>query len=82
MITFTSYKIDFEFEGKTHKCTIDSMYIEGHKPEVFFRIAAKSGNRDLICHNRQWMVISGPPLRDTLVDALGKAIELAVEKAL
>jgi hypothetical protein len=75
-------KVDFEVKGKTYKCIVDKMRILNQRPEVFFRVSVKSGNRDLICHDGQWIVCRGDYLPDDLLDALGAGIEKALQEQL
>ena len=79
MIFSRALRVTFVLDGGTHSCTVDKIYMQGHRPAHFFRIGAVSGNRDLICHDGEWMVCNGPPLRNELVDAIGEAIEKALE---
>jgi hypothetical protein len=74
-----SLNIKFYFKGKEHKCLIDKMHIIGRRPDVFYRVGAKSGNRDIICHQGQWMVLHGDDLPNDLLDALGEGIEKALQ---
>ena len=80
MIFSWTLNVEFEYEGKPVKCKVDKMVIEGHRPKKFYRLGARTGNRDLIKHNGQWIVIYGSFLPNNLLDALGIAIERELEK--
>jgi len=75
MIFTWELKIKFELDGKEHKVLVDKIVIKGHRPEKFYRVAARSGNRDIIRHNGQWIVCSGGSLPEKVLDALGAGIE-------
>jgi len=79
MLFSRALKVKFNLKGKEYKCLVDKMYIEGHRPEVFYRVSAKSGNRDIVCHKGQWIVVYGDRLSNELLDALGLGIEKALE---
>lgn len=75
MIFAKGFKVEFVVERKTYRCQVDKMVINGHRPERFYRVSSKNGNRDIICHQGQWLVIFGRPLPNNILDALGDAIE-------
>ena len=74
--------LDFEVNGKAYKCAVNKFKIEGHRPEEFYRIPAKSGNIDIFCHNGQWVTCNGSYLPANVLDALGAAIIRALKEQL
>jgi len=38
---YATYKIEFEYQGKTYRTTADKFYISSYKPPDFFRIKGK-----------------------------------------
>jgi hypothetical protein len=82
MVFSQSFKVEFNLDGKAYKCPVDKIRILDHRPEVFYRISAQSGNRDLICHEGKWLVINGKPLPGNLLDVLGEAIEAALQSGI
>lgn len=43
----------------------------------FYRVEAKSGNRDFVKVNGKWIVCSGPQLPDDTIKRIGEAIEVS-----
>jgi len=82
MIFTQSFKVEFQIAGRPYKCHVDKMIIIGHRPEKFFRVGAHSGNRDLICHEGRWMVCNSGSLPNELLDALGAAIDRALQEGI
>lgn len=75
MIFTKAFKVEFTVDGKIYRCGVDKMIITGNRPERFYRVGSKHGNRDIILHDGQWLVIYGRPLPDSILDALGAEIQ-------
>lgn len=75
MINERSFPITFQYKGRPVRYMVYWMHISSYEIKTFYRIQAKTGNRDLVKVIGIWKVCSGPALPDDILKLVGNAIE-------
>jgi hypothetical protein len=77
MINSITFQILFIYKGKEVQYTVDKMFISDREIEVFYRITAKTRNRDVLKVDDVWKVLSGAPIPGEVLQLVGDAIDVA-----
>jgi hypothetical protein len=79
MIWAHNFEINFLYNGKQVRYKVDKMCIHiAEPPQYFYRIQAKTGNRDVMKKDGRWVITNCQDLPSKILEAVGKAIEDAL----